>query len=213
MAISLLPTVNTLRKNKFALSHNWTFTMIPSMLKSPIFMPIRKIIMNFLEGQMGGGVSINCTSADIPKSAIKIIRDKIHGIDIQQVGGRESMAGEITLEFLDAHDLRIFHLFEIWKQILADRQTGNPSEGPFGETIDGCATDGVVLTLYDDNRLQPRTIYNLLDTYCKDVTHSKFTSEETFITTTVTLSYGNYELIDRGSFAMLSTIPNISIFK
>lgn len=213
MAVTLLPHFGQVRQNKYALTHNWTLTILPSMLSNPLFAPLLSFFTNIIDGFAGGGVSLNCTSSTVPKSRVKVIRDVIHGQSVQQVAGREPVAGEITLEFLEAHDMRVFKLFEIWMQCLADRFSGNATkiDLPFLKPIEMTIRDGVVLTLYDDNRWQPRTQYNLLDVACTSVSHSDLSSSPGFVTTTVTLAYLNYDLIDIGLIGAANLIKGVDL--
>jgi hypothetical protein len=227
MAISLLPSFKQLRNTKYAMTHNWTLTLLPSMLHNPLFAPVVGFLTQLIEGYSGGveafgerwgsagGVTMNCTSATLPQSKLRVIKDKIHGMTVQTVCGREDTSGELKLTFLDLYDLRVFKLFEILKQMGADRFSGKPTTYTIpvvGINVDAKIDDGLVLTLYDGNRWRPTTQYRLLDAYCIDATHSPLSSEENMIETTVTIQYLNYDIVDVGLFGALDLIPGINLF-
>ena len=214
MPVTLMPHFSQYRQNKFALAHNWTITMLPEFLNNPLFAPLVGFLTQMIDGFLGGGVSINCKSSTVPKSKVKIIRDVIHGMSVQQVCGREPTAGEITLTFLDANDLRVFKLFEMLKQLTANRFDNTSTEItiPLLDPIQPEIGEGLVLTMYDDNRWRPMTQYQLIGANCIDVTHSDLVSEEGFVTTTVTIAYLSYLLVDIGLFGAVSlALPDIDL--
>jgi hypothetical protein len=226
MALSLLPTFSQLRRTKYAMTHNWTFTILPGMLSNPLFAPVTGFLMQLIEGYAGGyevggtklgsagGVNMNCTSSTIPRSRLKVIKEMIHGMPVQQVCGREDTSGTIELKFLDLYDLRIFKLFEILKQLGADRFSGKPTtyEIPYIKMkVEAKIDDGVLLTLYDGNRWRPTTQYRLLDAYVIDAAHTPLGSDEQMIETTVTIQYLNYDIVDVGIFGALDLIPGLNL--
>lgn len=183
-----------LRKNKYALAHNWRLRIEGGTLRGDLFGALKnrgleKILENFDE--IDGWINISCTSSALPSYKIKVLSEKIRGIPIHQAIGAENLQGSIALTANEYADYRLTKLFEAWKMVETNKYT-------LAQDSMARLKDGVNLDLLDTDKETVVMTYRLLETYCSESNSGQLGNDPNFVVVNFTLSYMNFDIL--GSF-------------
>lgn len=186
--IGFIPTYKTLRKAKFALTHNWTL-FLPTDILSALFtlFPANTAIQG-----LAAAISPNmrCTSVTpIPHTNVKTETVRIHGLQTTQIVSADQ-TDTITLTMYE-DDLHInYRLFTIWRDLGM-----SPKSYAHMHRRYISLPRGVFLWLDTPGRQIPSLSFELFDVQPTEVKLSDMNNDPQFQTCTVTLKYSNYETL------------------
>jgi len=183
----LSPNYDKLRRQTFALTHNWDL-VLPTDLLGAIINLIPNDTIKAIANAMSP--NIKCTSVSMPNTTLKTATAKVYGLRTTQIVDAEQSNSIQLVMFEDSIHLN-YRLFAVWRDL------GMNSAKTFSHLMRKWISlpRGCFLWLYTGSRTIPSMSFELFDVQPTNVVLSNPSNEGQFMTCTVDLKYSNYETL------------------